>query len=110
MILEFNVYKLKESSVNFSNLNKYEINNEFIIVDETNYKDQTCVHKALDITEDEGLVLLADFKLDEMAYIFEKEDLILTDKRIQLDIPKERLTTGIIESIKKLNQGGSIDE
>lgn len=105
MRLEFKVYELKKETKSYKQLVEILKNpNEFIITgeEENNYK----THPILD----NGIILVDGFKLNEMAFIVNKDDLELKSfdgyaTEIQeFDIPKKYLTLSVVEDIKRLNE------
>ncbi len=108
MILEFKLYKLKETSVMYKVAVEDSNNpNEFIIVGEQLLsKDYDC-YKVIQSIDNEDLKLISGLKLDEFGFLIKKDDLELTVdwgyESLELDIPKDYLTLDIIENIQRLN-------
>lgn len=108
VILEFKLYKLKETSVMYKVAVEDSNNpNEFIIVGEQLLsKDYDC-YKVIQSIDNEDLKLISGLKLDEFGFLIKKDDLELTVdwgyESLELDIPKDYLTLDIIENIQRLN-------
>lgn len=108
MILEFKLYKVKETSTAYRNFLKDNNNfNEVIIVGERFLsKDYDC-YRVIQFTDGKNLKLINGLKLDELGFLIKKDDLELTldcgYESVGLDIPKNYLTMDIIEDIQRLN-------
>lgn len=102
MILEFNIYKLKQESKMYKRLVEKDNGiNEFIIIGE---EDE--YFKVQQLYEN-GLIMIGGLKIDESAYHVLKSDL---ENKVELgweiqeiDVPREYLTMDIIENIQRLN-------
>ena len=105
MNIEFRIYELKENSPHWKHLKNFNKTNEFIIVGVEGKFKELKVLKAHQLDESSDLVILPGFKLDEITYLFEEQELVPTDLYVEFDIPKKLLTLGIMEEIQKYSQG-----
>lgn len=110
MIVEFKTYNLNENSDAFKIMKNYNTCNEVVIVGEEKIGNEE-YFKVLQL-KDTGMRLIKGLSLQEQSFYVKKEDLIPTNiggigtDYIEIDIPAEYLSVGIIEDVQRLNNLG----
>jgi hypothetical protein len=110
MKLEFKIYQIKKDTQTYTDLiTKSKLPNQFIIVGEYNYNQESDCYKANPIYED-GFGCTGVF-FDRCSLLIDKNDLelrrsnplCLYESQV-FDIPEDLLYNELIDTIKKLNK------